>query len=383
MINNKTRNILLILSAVFVIVIAWYFRSIVAYIFIAAILSVIGRPLTRWLRKLKIWKYRLGSSLSAFITLVALAAFFFSLFRFLIPLLISEFQNLSKVDISLYIKQLEEPINKISHFLYGESIDMSNNSILTIIGERLRQVFKMSQLADFLGFVASTLGSVMIGLLSVSFITFFFLRDENMFRNGLMLLVPSGYEDRVSDNLTRIGYLLRRYFIGIILEIILVMTLDTLGLLIVGIDFSQAVVIGMFCGLFNVIPYLGPWLGSAAGLIFGFAMNIEADFMSHTLPLLGFMVIVFVSVQIIDNILFQPLIYSSSVKAHPMEIFLLILAAGSLAGVVGMILAIPVYTIFRVFAAEFLSQVKFVRKITEGMNKDRTKTKKSESNKIL
>ena len=210
----------------------------------------------------------------------------------------------------------------------------------------------------------------MIGLFSVSFITFFFLRDEKMFRNGILLIVPDGYEKRVEKIIDRIAYLLRRYFIGLILEIIMVMALDTLGLTIVGLDFSDAIVIGMFCGLFNVIPYLGPWLGAFSGLLIGLAININADFMAQTLPLLGFMVLVFVSVQVIDNILFQPLIYSSSVKAHPLEIFLVIMAAGSLAGIIGMILAIPVYTILRVFGAEFLSEVKIIRKLTENMERE-------------
>jgi predicted PurR-regulated permease PerM len=141
----------------------------------------------------------------------------------------------------------------------------------------------------------------------------------------------------------------------------------------VGIEFNHAVVIGLFCGMFNVIPYLGPWMGAAVGLLIGAALNINADFMSYTLPLLGLMAVVFLSVQIIDNILFQPLIYSSSVKAHPLEIFLVIMAAGSLAGILGMILAIPVYTILRVVAKEFFDNLKLVRKLTENLEKEKQK----------
>ena len=111
-------------------------------------------------------------------------------------------------------------------------------------------------------------------------------------------------------------------------------------------------------------------MGAAVGLLIGAALHINADFMSETLPLLGFMTIVFASVQVIDNILFQPLIYSSSVKAHPLEIFLVILAAGSLAGIIGMILAIPVYTIIRVVAKEFFDNMKIVKKITKSLKED-------------
>lgn len=367
--NAKTRNILLILGAIVFIFLVWYFRVIVTYIIIASVLGVIGRPMVRWLRKIKIWKFKLGLTVSALLTLITIWTFFVSLFRFLIPLLATKFHDLSTINIDDYLQQIEGPLNRITLFLYGESISLTDGTLITMLSERMGAFLRISHVTDLFGALAVTLGNLMIGFFSVSFITFFFLRDESMFKNGLLLFVPVAYEERVAKTLERIAYLLRRYFIGIILEIVMVMALDTIGLTIIGLDFSNAVVIGMFCGLFNVIPYLGPWIGAVSGLIIGLALNIQADFMSVTLPLLGLMVIVFVAVQIIDNILFQPLIYSSSVKAHPLEIFLVILAAGSFAGIIGMILAVPVYTIFRVFGAEFLSEIKLIRKITENMEK--------------
>ena len=188
-----------------------------------------------------------------------------------------------------------------------------------------------------------------------------------MFREFIILLVPTNIETKVIHILDSISFLLRRYFIGLVFEVFMVMLLDTIGLTIVGIAFEHAVVIALFCGLFNVIPYLGPWMGAALGLLIGAALHINADFMSVTLPLLGWMTLVFALVQVADNILFQPLIYSSSVKAHPLEIFLVILAAGSMAGIIGMILAIPVYTILRVVAKEFFDNMKIVRKITKNL----------------
>lgn len=366
--KSRTRNIILIVSALIFLFIAWYFRSIVTYILISAILGVIGRPMVRWLKKIKIGRFGMGSSISAMITLVALWIFFFALFRFTIPLLASEFEELATIDVNEYLRQLEEPVNKITHFFYGKTVSLTDGTLLAEMGEKLTSFFRVSQVTDLFGTIAGFLGQLFIGLFSVSFITFFFLRDENMFRNGLMILAPIEYEERVSKSIDRMSYLLRRYFIGIILEVIMVMALDTLGLIIVGLDFTDAVVIGMFCGLFNVIPYLGPWIGATVGVLIGLAININSDFMLQTLPLIGYMVIVFSLVQLIDNVLFQPLIYSSSVKAHPMEIFLVIMAAGSMAGIIGMILAIPVYTIFRVFGAEFLSEFKLIKKLTEHMD---------------
>lgn len=365
--NARTRNIFLIIGAIITFYLAWYFRSIVTYIVIAAVLSVIGRPVVSWLNKIKIWKFKLGESLSALITLVAIWVFFFAIFRFLIPLLVSEFDELANVDINEYLALLEGPANTLTKFVYGESISLTDGSFIDMFGEKVAQIFKVSQVTDLFGTIASTMGGLMMGLFSVSFITFFFLRDKDLFKNGLLLFVPVEYEERVAKSFDRVGVLLRRYFVGIIIEILMVMTLDTVGLTIVGLDFSDAVVIGLFCGLFNVIPYLGPWIGAAFGILIGLAININANFIHETLPLVGFMVVVFGTVQIIDNVLFQPLIYSSSVKAHPMEIFLVIIAAGSFAGITGMVLAIPVYTILRVFGAEFFSQVKIIRKLTENM----------------
>ena len=211
----------------------------------------------------------------------------------------------------------------------NEPLLVENKTFYEILVEQLTAKINFSQLPNVFAVVAGTIGELFIGFFSVSFITFFFLKEKSMVREAILLLVPTEMEQKVSHILDSISYLLRRYFVGIIFEVFMVMLLDTVGLTIVGLNFNHAVIIGLFCGLFNVIPYLGPWMGAILGLLIGAALNINADFMSYTLPLLGLMTIVFLSVQIIDNVLFQPLIYSSSVKAHPLEIFVVIIAAGS------------------------------------------------------
>ena len=214
--NKRTRNILIIIGTILVLFLTWYFRSIVTYIIISSILGMIGRPMVRWLKKIKIRKIKFGASFSAFITLVSLWLFFFSIFRFLIPLLISEFDQLATIDLNDYLLQLEEPLSKITLFFYGETISLTDGSFLNLFGEKVTSFFDVSQVTDLFGSIAGLLGSLMMGLFSVSFITYFFLRDENMFREALLLLVPTEYEERVEKNLERISFLLRRYFIGLI-----------------------------------------------------------------------------------------------------------------------------------------------------------------------
>ena len=363
-----TRNLLLVVGGIFLIFLIWYFSAIVTYILISVVLSFIGRPLVKWLSMIKYKKFHIPKGIAAFITLIAIWIVFISFFSFIIPLLIKELNTLSEIDLEAFFDSIEEPLLKLMRLLGNEPLVVDDRPFFDIVVEQLTAKINLSQVPNIFVFVAGTIGEILIGFFSVSFITFFFLKERNILREGIILIVPTEIESKVSNILDSISYLLRRYFIGIILEVFMVMLLDTLGLTIVGLSFNHAVIIGLLCGLFNVIPYLGPWMGAALGLLIGAALNIHVDFMSQTLPLLGFMTAVFLTVQLIDNILFQPLIYSSSVKAHPLEIFIVIIAAGSLAGVVGMFLAIPAYTIVRVVAKEFFVNMKLVRKLTENLN---------------
>ncbi len=371
-IKGWTRNTLLVVGFIFVAFLVWYFSAIITYILISVVLSFIGRPLVRWLTKIKYKRFKIPKGLAAFITLVIIWIVFVSFFRYMIPLLYSEVETLSQIDFTLVLDSIEEPLLNLMQFFSKDPVAIESKTFLDIVTENLGAQIDFSQVSNWFGLIAGTIGELLIGFFSVSFITFFFLKEETMFRQFIILLVPTNLEQKVAHILDSISFLLRRYFIGLLFEVFMVMLLDTVGLTIVGIQFEHAVVIGLFAGMFNVIPYLGPWMGAALGLLIGAALHINADFMAVTLPILGWMTLVFISVQVIDNVLFQPLIYSSSVKAHPLEIFLVIMAAGSMAGIIGMILAIPVYTILRVIATEFFENMKLVKKITENMEKKET-----------
>lgn len=367
-VQGRTRIILLVAGGLFLLFLLWYFSLIVTYIITSVVLSFIGRPLMRWMALVRYRKFHIPKSLAAFITLIVLWVGFVSFFRFLVPLFMKEFETFSTINFDMIFQTLQEPISKFLSFFSRKPVVVDNSTFVELITEQLNERFSFSSLGNIVSFVASTLGEVLIAMFSISFITFFFLKEESMFREGVLLIVPTRLEEKVAKILDSIARLLRRYFIGLMLEMLMVGTLDTLGLTLIGIEFNHAVVIGLFCGLFNVIPYLGAWMGAFLGLLIGIALNVHMDFMTHTLPLLGWMALVFALVKVIDDVLFQPWIYSSSVKAHPMEIFLVIMAAGSLAGIAGMLLAIPVYTIVRVIAKEFFDNLKLVRRITQNLD---------------
>lgn len=346
----------------------WYFQSIVAYILISAVLSLIGAPVVKFLCKLKIGKFYLPKGLCATLTLFIFWAGFFTFFWIFVPLIASEAQKLSQIDPQSVVHAVNEPLTKLDALI--NSVGMSNGetfSTVTLLSNKVQSILSIGLFTDIFGSLASTVGNIFIAFFSISFITFFFLKDEHLFGSGIMLLVPTQYEMPARRVLSSTKHLLMRYFVGIGGQITGIILLTTIGLTIVGVSFKTAMVIGLFAGIINVIPYIGPMIGSIFGLILGVASKIQILLPEQLLFLALYIALVFVIVHLIDNILFQPLILSSSVRAHPLEIFLVILIAGHLAGITGMLVAIPGYTVIRVFAKQFLNNFKVVKKLTENI----------------
>ena len=132
------------------------------------------------------------------------------------------------------LKSIEEPITRLLQFTGNEPAVFENQTFLELVTEQLGKKIDFSQISNVFSFIAGTLGELLIAFFSVSFITFFFLKDENMFREVVILLVPTEMEKKVTHILDSISHLLRRYFIGLLFEVFMVMLLVTIGLTIVG-----------------------------------------------------------------------------------------------------------------------------------------------------
>jgi predicted PurR-regulated permease PerM len=224
---------------------------------------------------------------------------------------------------------------------------------------------------NFLGSIIGILGNLIVAVFSITFISFFFLKDQQLFFESILMWVPDKYTDNVSRALFSIKKLLTRYFIGIVIQSTCIMILIDIGMTIIGIDFQQALVMGLILGILNVIPYVGPWIGLFIAIIMGVASHINMDFTTVVLPLVYYMILVEAIVHLIDNVVFQPVIFSNSVRAHPLEIFVVVLAAGFAAGIPGMIFGIPAYTVLRVFAREFFYNFKAVQRITSSLSPEK------------
>ena len=363
---NKTIKIIIVaLSVLIGIFSVWYFLHIVAYILISAVLSLIGRPLVTALGRINVKAITIPKSLRALTVLILFWFVAVMFFKLAIPLLVTELESLSAIDTQQVTTIFETQIANIETIIDKYKIGGEEEfTVQNFINNKLASIFSITFFTDMFGSLASILGNAFLAIFSITFITFFFLRDETLFSKAILMVVPDPYVQNFRHALSSIRYLLMRYFIGIIGQVTGIFTLVTLGMTIIGVGFQHGLVIGLIAACFNVIPYLGPVLGGATGVILGIATNLHLDYRTELLPLIVLMIIVIVIVQLIDNFIFQPFIFSNSVNAHPLEIFIVIMIAGSAAGVIGMILAIPVYTVFRVFAKEFFNQFKVVKKLT-------------------
>jgi len=368
--DQRIKNVIVALALVLFGFLVYYFSYIVTYILIAAVLSLIGRPVVRKFQQIRIRNYQMGKSGAAFLTLLTLWIGLISFFGFLIPMVVSEVDQLSSINMQEVMTYLNTAMSqlKISFPQFASSFPQGGN-LEVYLETQLKGLLNVDQVSSVFGSVATVLGNIFLMFFSVSFILYFFLKEEELFRNWILVLAPVKFEERVSHVMDKIGILLKRYMIGILLQILGVMILDVFGFTIVGLGFGHAVVVGVFAGILNVIPYIGPWIAAIFALVVAVANNLNSSFTSVTLPLMCYVVIVVMVVQFIDSMIFQTIIYSHSVKAHALEIFFVILMAGGIAGIPGMILAIPVYTVIRVIAGEFLSEFKIVQQLTP---KDRT-----------
>jgi predicted PurR-regulated permease PerM len=362
------KYILLGLGIAVLVFLFWYFRLIIAYIMIAVVLSLIGKPLVDILEKVRYKKFYLPSWFRALFTVVVLWGVFFLFFRIFIPIIGSQASSLARIDVETMVNNLEEPMRELENILISLNLDeFKDKSLPEYATEKLSGILNYNMISSFFRGLAMLLGNIFIAVFAITFITFFFLKDNELFVEGVIVLVPTKHEEATRKVISSIKYLLTRYFAGILLQITGIIILITLGLWIVGVGFQTALVIGLLVGIFNVIPYVGPLIGMVLGLALGALTHLDMHFYNELLPLLGFMLLVFILVQVVDNILFQPLIYASSVLAHPLEIFLVLLIAGSFAGILGMFLAIPVYTVIRVIGKEFFNNFKLVKRLTENI----------------
>ncbi len=354
----------LILGGLFI----WFFSNIFFYILVALVLSLIGNPIVKALDKIKIWKFHLPHTLSAVITLLLMMLTIVVFFSLTIPMLVKQVNTLSNVDGSSIEMAFKEPISNLESQMKTYGLIQPNSNLTDMVNVELTKVaskFKLSDIfANIMGLLTSAFGAIFI----ITFVTFFVLRDSKIFYRLLFIVVQEEYHHEIERVVNSTQKLLTRYFLGLILDISIVSSLYTILLWIFGVQ--NALLIGFLAGMVNVIPYIGPFIGASIALFIGIVSGLPMDFNTDFFPLVVKILSVFVFVNLLDAMVMQPNIYAKSVNAHPLEIFFVIIIAGTLAGIPGMILAIPTYSFIRIVAREFFFKYRIVQKFTSSISKD-------------
>lgn len=341
----------------------WYFSAIVIYLLVAMVLSLIGQPLMRFLKMVRIKKFIIPRGLAAAITMLSLLLVFLSFAALFIPLVVDEARIISSVNTSDVMGALEIPLEKTERII--NQYQREPISLRQYLQEQITSVLSFGQVSDVANAIAGITGNLFIAFFAICFFTFFFLKDGRVMFETLLMLVPPQYVHDAREIVDDCRRLLVKYFVGVCLDVLCVFILVSFGLYLVGV--KHALIIGFFAGIVNVVPYIGPLIAASFGIVIGFSANLEPEMYGNLLPQTFKIISVFVAVNLIDAFFLQPLIFSNTVKAHPMEVFLVILIAGTLAGIGGMVVAIPTYTVLRVIAKQFLSKFRIVRKLTEDL----------------
>lgn len=320
-------------------VLLYALRDVAQLVLIATLLAYVLNPLVVRLEG------RTSRNKATLIVCVALGASIAAITMLLAPV------------VETQVLRLEANVDAEQVQVMVEEIDRRVSSLLDAFGgaelglaERLRQSLDSlsSSVVDMAPGVLGIVGNIVV----VPFLAVFLLRDGPQVKNGIIRLVPNRYFEFALDAIHKVDQQLGRYLRGLLLDVLAVATMSAAAFWMLGI--GSSVLLGVITGVFNVIPYIGALLGGGIAAIVTLLSTGSAAQMTAVIGA------VFV-VQIIDEVIVQPLLLSKAVALHPIEIVLAIMVASQFFGVFGMVLAVPVASAGKVVVTEGLSLIQQYR----------------------
>jgi predicted PurR-regulated permease PerM len=363
MINSRiiasgiVRSVFIIIGFLLLLFFIYKIQTVIVYLIIALVLTLIGNPIQKFFRV----RFKFNNTFASIATMIVFISIIVGFILMFVPLILTQSESLSLLNTGEIEKSIKLLINQSSVFLENHHINSKN-----IFNQKdLSSKIDFNFIPNFLNVILGTISSFGIGMASVLFITFFFLKDKILFVIGIKKILPDNQEEKILNSLEKTNSMLSRYFIGLLIQLFIVFIMYLVVLLIFGIN--DAFIIAFLCGILNIIPYVGPIIGAFFAAILSMIGNLNGDFQSETLPTSIYVFMGFIAIHLIDANISQPIIFSKSVKSHPLEIFLVVLISGFLFGILGMVIAIPFYTILKVFAKEFLPENKIIQEITKNI----------------
>lgn len=305
--------------------------NLVLYLVLALILSYVLDPIVNWLQRNKVHR-----TLAITLTLSAVILVFVYASTTVIPKVADQMVQLAR---QLDIQNIESIANQVETKLSDDYDFIPEGFLSNNLTQVLNSLFDFDQFSSVFSNVVGVFTDIFSAILVVPFAAFFFLKDGSKIRRDLLLLIPNKYFETSLTLIDKIEKRLGLYFRSVLLQSLLVAASSWATLSVAGLDNSLSV--GIAVGLANTIPYFGPIIGYILSIIISI---IETGDFSLVLVCM----IAILIVQMLDNIVFQPLLFSRSADMHPVAILFIILIGAEVAGILGMLVAIPLATVIRI-----------------------------------
>ncbi len=340
----------------------YLFRKILLYMVLAAVVGFVGDPLVDQFEKIKLGQRKMPRWIGAILTLSIMLAVLTGIIALFFPLIQSEIAMIQQIDINQIEQNLSIHFPHQMQWLHDNGIQ--SEAYLTLF-EETQQRLSVSYFSAYFSDALSWIFAVVGGFISVLFMSFFFLKDEELFYKILLSVTPDQHVEKMKNIVIHTKKTLSRYFGGLIIQIILMTIMVGIGLSIAQVP--NAWLIALFSGLMNVIPYMGPLISFGFALLIGISSSLSVQGSESMSGLIMGIAMVYLIAQCIDAFLVQPLILGGSIRVHPLELFIVLMAAATVGGIPAMAVALPVYTILRIAAREWLIEFKWVKQLTQNM----------------
>ena len=368
--ERLARYLIYLITIAIVATLCWYLRSIIIYILLSVLVTLLSGPFFKFVSGISVKGRHCPDWLCAILSIMMIFVIMAGVITTIVPLIRGIVQDISSANINNMAQAVSVPLSDFNRWISSRFPNAGSDfKIESVVLEQMQNIFDVSIFSSMVGSVTSFVANLGITLFAVVFISFFFVKTPGLVTSIITAIVPDKYEERVKTSIREVGVLVSRYFVGLVIEVFGVFLVNFIGLLLIArMGFKYSIGIAFITGILNIIPYIGPLMGGVIGVCLSLVIKyvcatsfgLAVGFLPFVLILAG----IFTFAQMVDNYVYQPLIYSSSVKAHPLEIFIVFLIAGHVGGMVGMLVAIPSYTVLRVIARQFLGNVKAVRKLT-------------------
>lgn len=350
--NNKLSIIAVIIILGVIIFMGWFFWDILVYMLISLALCFLGQPIMKLLAKVKIKNWQMPKALASAITLISIVGVIVLAGYFLLPVIMRELSSLMAIDPQELSGNIANWLNGFDPILRRFGFLKSHEHFSTFVMEEMQRTIEKIDMSNVVSDTFHFTTKFFLAFFCIIFMTFFALKDNGIFFKMIKKWLPKRFHQNFSNILNATGEQLTSYFVGVFIDMLIIAVLETILFLIFGVP--KALLIGITGGLLNIIPFVGPIISAVLGVLIALTALIASDPGSATIvsTIIKVITIVIVS-KGLDDFIFQPQICGKRTHTHPLEIFIVILMAGYIGGVLAIFFAVPAYTLLRIVVKEF------------------------------